>query len=80
MLHDRGGEFLNTKLLNFLNVMGIRTKAPSAFSPFANGIVERHNGVLKATMSKLNADYKDIRDDQIRLTMILDHATFAKIP
>ncbi len=34
--------------------------------------------MLKTTMSKLNADNKDIQDNQIRLKMILDHATFAK--
>ncbi len=53
MLNDRGGEFQNTQLLNFLNVMGIQSRPISAYSPFTNGVVERHNGVLKATLDKV---------------------------
>ncbi len=37
MLHDRGGEFQNTQLLNFLNVMGIQSRPSSAYPPFTNG-------------------------------------------
>ncbi len=72
------GPVYECKRLNFLDVMGIQTKATNAFSPFANDVVERHKGVFKATMSKLGADYTHLGDNPIRLYMMLHHSTFAK--
>ncbi len=69
---------MNGKMLNFLKILGIKTKATSAFSPFENGIVERHNGVIKITMTKLNADYRTLADDMTRINMVLHRAIFAK--
>ncbi len=56
ILHDNGGEFVNEKLLTFLDRLNIRSMTTAAYSPFCNGVIERHNGVLKRKMTKLGID------------------------
>ncbi len=77
-LHDRGGEFVTAQTLNFVNVMGIKTKTTSAYSPFSKGIIERHNGVLKSTLNKIIKEYRSYEHRDTRLNMAIRHALFAK--
>ena len=46
IITDNGGEFVNEKFLEMCNVMNITFKTSPAESPWCNGTVERHNGVL----------------------------------
>ena len=78
ILHDRGGEFQNAQLLNFLNVMVLQSRPTSAYSPFTNGVVERHNGVLKTTLDKVINDYDYIENKHVRTNTALCHALNAK--
>ena len=55
-LSDNGGEFSNdlyTELCHFLNTEVCST---AAYSPFSNGIVERHNAIIGEIIPKLVAD------------------------
>ncbi len=49
-----------------------------SFSPFANGIVERHNGILKQTMDKMENEYLSMKRESNTDNLILAHATYAK--
>ena len=57
VIHDKGGEFLNQRVANLLNVMGVRVLSSPFYSPFVNGIVERNNGILKHKMDKMKGEY-----------------------
>lgn len=46
VITDNGGEFVNEKFLEMCNTMNITVKTSPAESPWCNGTVERHNGVL----------------------------------
>ncbi len=61
-----------------LNVMGIQSRPTSAYSPFANGVVERHNGELKSTLDKVIHEYEHVGNGQKRVNTALCHALFAK--
>ena len=69
LLHDLGGEFNGEEMPELLGTMGIRIATTAAYSPFSNGIVERHNAILKTMMDKLRDD-DDLRE--------LDHETILK--
>ena len=45
-------------MITFTDRFTIRVTTTAAYAPFSNGIVERHNGVLKTTMSKIGDDGK----------------------
>ena len=53
VIYDKGGELSNQRVAKLLNVMGVRVLSASSYSPIANGIVERHNGILKQTMNMI---------------------------
>ena len=46
ILSDNGGEFNNEKFLEMCAVLHIKVRTTPAESPFCNGTVERHNGLL----------------------------------
>ena len=53
LLHDLGGELNGDDIRDLLGTLGVRISTTAAFSPFSNGIVVRHNSVLKSTLSKM---------------------------
>ena len=80
ILHDRGGEFVNAQTLNFMNVMGIKTKMTSVIrnDEFGNGVIERRIGVLKNTLNKIIKEYRTYENHETRPNMAISHASFAK--
>ena len=46
-LTDNGGEFMNSEFLDLCEQMNITVKTTAAESPWSNGLVERHNLVLR---------------------------------
>ena len=55
---DNGGEFVNNDLITLAEDLGIVIKTTAAHSPFSNGVVERHNGLIGETYSKIIEDVK----------------------
>ena len=55
-LVDNGGEFANPAFIDMAEKFGITVKTTAAYSPWSNGIVERHNGLLAETLDKVLAD------------------------
>ena len=51
-LSDNGGEFANDVFMEMNEKLGVETATTAAESPFSNGIVERHNGILYEAMIK----------------------------
>lgn len=58
-LIDNGGEFANKKFMELAESFNIRIMTTAAFSPWSNGIVERHNGILSEMLHKIVADGKN---------------------
>ena len=58
LIHDNGGEDVNETMTTFADRFNIRVTTTAAYAPFSNGIVERHNRVLKLTMNKIGDDVK----------------------
>ncbi len=75
LLHDLGGEFNGKELRDLLGTMGITVSTTAAYSPFSNGIVERHNAIIKTMMDKLREDEELNGLDS---KTILKQACFAK--
>ena len=57
---DNGGEFANSKFIELAESMNIRIITTAAYSPWSNGLVERHNATLAETLHKVQADCPDI--------------------
>ena len=55
-LNDNGGEFANDVFREMNEKLGVITETTAAESPFSNGIVERHNGILYEAMMKTMKD------------------------
>ena len=55
-LCDNGGEFCNQDFLDMCRNLDIDMKTTSAFSPFSNGVVERHNALLAEMVYKIRDD------------------------
>ena len=55
-LMDNGGEFVNEKFIELAEAFNIRIMTTAAESPWSNGLVERHNGTLAATLDKVLAE------------------------
>ena len=58
MFSDNGGEFNNEVFREMNEKLNIETKTTAAESPFSNGTVERHNGILFESMKKTLEDVK----------------------
>ena len=56
ILSDNGGEFNNELVRELGDKYNIRIMGTAAFSPWSNGICERHNAVLTCTFEKLMAE------------------------
>ena len=56
LISDRGGEFINPELIALDESCGITIQITPAYSPWSNGIVERHNKVLGEMVDKIVAD------------------------
>ncbi|KAL5255720.1 hypothetical protein ACHWQZ_G011070 [Mnemiopsis leidyi] len=57
-ISDNGGEFVNEAFYQACSVLNIRIKTSPAHSPWCNGLVERHNGILGAMIKSLLEDVK----------------------
>ena len=57
-LVDNGGEFANSHFVDLAERFGIRVMTTAAYSPWSNGTVERHNGILAEMLDKLLDDNK----------------------
>ena len=55
-LVDNGGESNNSEFISFCEDFNINVKTTAAKSPWPNGLVERHNGVLGNTVRKMMND------------------------
>ena len=74
VLTDNGGEFDNADFQSFAQNNDIIVKTTAAFSPWSNGVVERHNAVLTDMLEKLLAD----ESVSLSKDIVLQHAVFAK--
>ena len=54
-LSDNGGEFINQDVVDLAEKCNIVLKTTAAESGFSNGLCERHNGILNATVDKVMA-------------------------
>ncbi|KAL5272502.1 hypothetical protein ACHWQZ_G000641 [Mnemiopsis leidyi] len=57
-ISDNGGEFVNDAFNQACSVLNIRIKTSPAHSPWCNGLVERHNGILGGMIKSLLEDLK----------------------
>ena len=58
LMSDNGSEFSNKVYTEASEKLGIEIKMPPAYSPFSNGVVERHNKILYETYMKTLEDTK----------------------
>jgi hypothetical protein len=56
LMSDNGGEFANEEIIQLGHQFGIEILATAAYSPWSNGICERHNLTLSETVEKVKAD------------------------
>ena len=70
---DNGGEFTADKMKQWAECFNIELLTTPAYSPFSNGIVERHNGVLTLMLEKLRREYPNTK-----LSTLLSWACAAK--
>ena len=56
VLVDNGGEFDNSEFISFCENFNINIKTTARESPWSNGLVEPHNGVLGNTVRKMVSD------------------------
>ena len=75
IIHDLGREFISEKWLMMMDMLQIRDRTTAGYSPFSNGIVERHTAVLKNTMSKINVDGEV---EFLQATDVLNYSLMAK--
>ncbi|XP_063683937.1 uncharacterized protein LOC134818355 [Bolinopsis microptera] len=52
-ISDNGGEFVNDCFNQACSVLNIKIQTSPAYSPWCNGIVERHNGILGCMIKSL---------------------------
>lgn len=71
-LSDNGGEFVNEKFISMAENFNIRIKTTAGESPWSNGVVERHNGLLGESIRKI------VSDVGCSFQIALDWATSAK--
>ena len=50
---NNGGDFNNSEFISFCEDLKINIKMTAKESPWSNGLVERHNGVLGNTVGKM---------------------------
>ena len=59
---DNGGEFANASFIELAEAMNVRIVTTAAYSPWSNGLVERHNATLAEILHKVKEEdnYNDI--------------------
>ena len=57
-LADNGGEFSNKEYMSMCETFNIEMCKTAAESPWSNGLVERHNAIIKRSMQKVMEDAK----------------------
>ena len=72
ILVDNGGEFDNQDFHDFCENLNITIKTTAAESPWSNGMVERHNGIIGESVAKI------INDINCTLNVALSWALSAK--
>ena len=55
-MSDNGGEFVNTEFNNMCSLLNIEVQTSPAESPWCNGTVERHNGLLAQMIEAIMDD------------------------
>ena len=58
LFSDNGGEFDNELLRDVAELLDIKVMTSAAYSPWSNGIVERHNAVIENMILKIVDDSK----------------------
>ncbi len=61
-----------------MNLLGLKVLNTTAYSPFSNKKVERHNAVIKTTLSKMSHEYEMSECGTNRADTALAQAVFAK--
>ena len=56
ILSDNGGEFASPAFIELAESMNIRVLTTAAYSPWSNGLVERHNATLSEMLHKIMAE------------------------
>lgn len=69
---DNGGEFNNEEIRDMAEHFNIEVKATAGYSPWSNGLLERHNQILTEMLLKVK------RDNKCDWKMALDWALMAK--
>ena len=72
LFSDNGGEFNNEDMRNMAESFNIEVKTTAAYSPWSNGLLERHNQTLTEILLKVK------RDNGYDWRMALDWALMAK--
>ena len=57
-LTDNGGEFCNHHFMEMCHKMGIKVLTTASESPWSNGMVERHNGIIGEVVNKVIEENK----------------------
>ena len=56
VLADNGGEFANSSLIDLCENLNINLMTTAAESPWSNGLVEKHNGIVGEAVAKIMQD------------------------
>ena len=56
LLSDNGGEFANAEFVDLCENLNINFMTTAAESPWSNGLVERHNGIIGEAVAKIVED------------------------
>ena len=56
MLSDNGGEFINKDVIEYAEKFNVKIRTTAAESGWSNGLCERHNAIVAATLRKVMLD------------------------
>lgn len=60
LISDNGGEFNNDEFHDMCENFNIEVKTTAAYSPWSNGLLERHNQILSNILLNIMSDKKDL--------------------
>ena len=63
LFSDNGKEFCSTLMDQMCSLHDVDHKTTAPHHPFSNGLIERHNGILKATFNKIIQDQRNLSND-----------------
>ena len=79
VLMDNGTEYINVDVVNMLVPNGSEPMRATTHSPFQNGVVERHNGVLKSIVERVRKGVQnEVTAGRLDGDQILDASVAAK--